>query len=187
MTTVTAAAITGPSSDESVIVPLYSTLSMWGLSYSLIYYSYLTFKLRQRMETSHAAKRKIECLYRIMAILTITYSLITTFMSIPNYAGDDNERNLKHALLNISADIATLSQCVACCFGVLRYCRSMKVYDYVTCVIGLIAGVLGLLSSIGSQSEQVNRVLGNIRYGWVGFPSTLNRTGKARERTRQSR
>ena len=127
MTTVTASAITGPSSDTSVIVPLYSTLSMSALTYSVIYC--LAFNVRRRRETPHAptsGKRKIEWIYRIMALLTIAYSLITTFMSIPNYAGDDKERNLKHALLNISADIAALSQCVACCFGVLRYRRSMK-------------------------------------------------------------
>jgi len=106
--------------------PLYSTLSMSALTYSVIYC--LAFNVRRRRETPHAPTVAREKLNGYIGLWPAHHRvlMITTFMSIPNYAGDDKERNLKHALLTFSADIAALSQCVACCFGVFEYRRSMK-------------------------------------------------------------
>jgi peptidoglycan biosynthesis protein MviN/MurJ (putative lipid II flippase) len=107
--------------------------------------------------------------YEIGSVATIVYSLLTTLLSIPNYEDDAVERNLKHALLNISADMATLVGAIGS-MGILWYqWRKSKKEEWVVCTVSLAVGLLGLLSSIGSEDSMKEGLLGGIKQWWVGL------------------
>lgn len=90
-------------------------------------------------------------------------------MSVPDYHSDQQERNLKHALLNISADIATLITNLSSLVILLRYRNRMACVEYATTLVGLGAAIFGLLSSVGSEESSIDGPLGSIRSCWIGL------------------
>ena len=150
---------TAPS---ETVVPLYSTLAAWGLAVAIS--NYLTNRKAPKNRNPI-----IERCYLTLTTVTIVYSLVTTAMSIPDYNSDAKQRNLKHALLNVSADIATLFSCLASLVVLLQQIKKARCVDYITTLGTLGAGILGPLSSIGSEEDYLGGPLGYIRFWWIGF------------------
>lgn len=73
-------------------------------------------------------------------------------MSVPSYEGDEEERNLKHALLNISADIATVVTTTVSVAVSSIYWKRIARVQHVTKRGAFGAAVFGLLSSVGSET-----------------------------------
>ena len=60
----------------------------------------------------------------------ILYSCVTTLICLTNYDSDSEDRNLKHALLNISADILTLLTSLASLLVLLIHRRRTACVQY---------------------------------------------------------